>query len=189
VRYRSGVETGVTGLIPATLQKWGVAERPTERAGRRFVDPLGAEAPHDGASPIGWYLAANVLVVRGGKVLLVRQPPAWGGRWELPGGGADPGGLLVEAAARECHEETGYQFVPWSAAPFHVEEAWLRGSRGGYNHAVAFIFRGEAAGDVDPGWTQDHDEIVEIAWLDPRQLSAATTRALHWPALRKAGLV
>ena len=51
--------------------------RGAEPNGLRFVDPLGAHVPYDGVSPITWYLAANVLVVRDGKVLMVRQPPAW----------------------------------------------------------------------------------------------------------------
>jgi 8-oxo-dGTP pyrophosphatase MutT (NUDIX family) len=167
----------------------GVSSGGAGRDGRRFVDPLGAEVPFDGASPIGWYLAANVLVVREGRVLLVRQPPAWGGRWELPGGGPQAGEALLAGAARECREETGYRFVAASPAPAHVEEAWFWTSRGGYAHAVVFVFRGAVAGDPDPAWTQDRAEIAEVAWLAPRHLSAATTRSIHWPALQRAGLV
>jgi 8-oxo-dGTP diphosphatase len=158
-------------------------------AGRRFVDPLGAEVAFDGASPIRWYLAANVLVVRDGRVLMVRQPPQWGGRWELPGGSVEIAETLLDAAVRECREETGYRFGAASPAALHVEEAWLMGSGGGYNHAVVFIFQGEVLGDVDPEWTQDLAEIVEVAWIAPRDLRRETTRSVHWPALQKAGLV
>jgi 8-oxo-dGTP pyrophosphatase MutT (NUDIX family) len=149
---------------------------------------LGAEVPFDGTSPVGWYLAANVLVVQGGKVLMVRQPPEWGGRWELPGGGLEADEALLEGAARECHEETGYRFVASSPMPMHVEEAWFGGTWG-YAHAVVFVFRGEVVGDPDPEWRQDHGEIVQVAWIDPQELSATTTRSIHWPALQKAGLV
>jgi 8-oxo-dGTP pyrophosphatase MutT (NUDIX family) len=155
---------------------------------RRFVDPQGAEVPFDGVSPIAWYLAANVLVVRDGKVLMVRPPPVWGGRWELPGGGLEAGETLLEGATRECYEETGYRFVAASPAPAHVQEAWLRGARG-YAHAVLFVFQGEVTGDPDPAWTQDRGEVVEIAWIAPTALSAATTRSIHWPVLQQAGLV
>jgi len=149
---------------------------------------LGADVPFDGASPIGWYLAANVLVVRDGKVLMVRQPPQWGGRWELPGGAVEAGEALLEGAARECHEETGYRFAASSPLPVHVQEAWF-GTRGRYSHAVIFVFQGDVADDADPEWTQDLGEIVQIAWIDPKDLSAATTRTIHWPALQKAGLI
>jgi 8-oxo-dGTP pyrophosphatase MutT (NUDIX family) len=167
----------------------GVTRGGATRGGRRFVDPLGNEAPFDGVSPIGWYVAANVLVVRDGRVLMVRQPPAWGGRWAVPGGAVEVGEPLIEAAERECHEETGYRFIAASLAPVHVEEAWFKGSRGGYSHAVIFVFQGDVAGEVDPEWTQDHAEIVEIAWRDPKALATTTTRSIHWPALQRAGLM
>lgn len=163
--------------------------RGSRRDGRRFVDPLGAEVPYDGTTPIGWYLAANVLVVRDGKVLMVRQPPQWGGRWELPGGGLEAAESLLKGAARECHEETGYRFIPAAPAPFHVQEAWFRGTQGSYSHAVIFVFQGNVAADPDPEWRQDHAEIVQIAWIDPKDLYPATTHSLHWPALQRAGLV
>jgi hypothetical protein len=59
----------------------------------------------------------------------------------------------------------------------------------GYRHAVAFVFQGSVVGDLDAGWTQDGDEIMDIAWVDPKELSAGTTQRLHWPALQKSGLV
>ena len=65
----------------------GVAGGGAGRAGRRFFDPWDWEVPYDGASPIRWSVRANVLVVRGGRVLLVRQPPAWRGRWSSPAAG------------------------------------------------------------------------------------------------------
>ncbi len=166
-----------------------LAARQAERGGRRFVDHLGAEVPLEGASPIGWYLAANVLVVRDGRVLMVRQPPEWGGRWELPGGGVEPGEALLEGAERECREETGHRFVASSPAPFCVEEAWFRSSRGTFLHAIIFIFQGDVAGEIDPEWTQDHGEIVQVSWREPEEISEATTRLIHWPALQRAGLV
>jgi hypothetical protein len=46
-----------------------------------------------------------------------------------------------------------------------------------------------AVGDADADWTQDTGEIAQVAWIDPRELTAATTHALQWPALQKAGLV
>lgn len=53
-------------------------------------------------------LAAFVLLVEGGRVLLVKQ--SYGPRlWALPGGMANPGETLEEAAAREAREETGLE--------------------------------------------------------------------------------
>ena len=156
---------------------------------RRFLTPLGEEVAYDGVSPIGLYLAANVLVVRDGKVLMVRQPPQWGGRWELPGGGIENGEALLDGAMRECYEETGYRFVGDSAEPFYVTEAWFGTSGKRYVHGVVFVYRGEVKGDVDPAWRQDQEEIVDVAWVDAKDLMEGTTRTIHWAALKKAGLV
>jgi 8-oxo-dGTP pyrophosphatase MutT (NUDIX family) len=95
---------------------------------------------------------------------------------------------LLQGAERECREETGYRFAASSTVPVHVQEACFSGPSG-YRHAVAFVFQGSVVGDPDAGWTQDRDEIMDIAWVDPRELSAGTTQRLHWPALQKSGLV
>lgn len=47
---------------------------------------------------------------QGGRVLLVRETSD--GRWALPGGWADVGESVSEAAAREVAEETGYHVTP-----------------------------------------------------------------------------
>jgi len=158
------------------------------RGGRRFVDPQGAEVPFDGASPISWRLSAYVLAVRDGRVLMVRQPPAWGGRWELPGGQVEPDEALVEGAARECMEETGDRFVTSSPAPVDVQEAWFEGPAG-HRHAVACVFRGEVVGDTDATSGLEDGEVVQVAWIAPKELSPASIQRLHWPALRNVGLV
>jgi 8-oxo-dGTP pyrophosphatase MutT (NUDIX family) len=173
---------------PPGQYEMGVVGGGPAHDGRRFVDPHGAEVPFDGASPITWRLSAYVLTVRDGRVLMVRQPAEWGGRWELPGGQVEADEALLQGAERECREETGYRFVASSSVPVHVQEAWFGGVVG-YRHAVIFVFRGDVTGDADPASILEPDEIVQVAWMDPAELSAATTHSLHWPALQKAGLV
>lgn len=65
----------------------------------------------------------------------------------------------------------------------------MGGSTGRFHHAVVFVFRGQVEGEVDPGWKQDHEEIVEVAWRDVSELSEETTRTVPWPALEKPELV
>lgn len=55
-------------------------------------------------------LAASVVVVVDGRVLLVRRANEPGaGLWSVPGGSVDPGETLQEAAAREALEEAGLE--------------------------------------------------------------------------------
>ena len=96
---------------------------------------------------------------------------------------------MLQGAVRECYEETGYRFVADSTEPFFVTEAWFWTSRRTYMHAMIFVYGGFVDGEVDMGWSQDVQEIVEVAWLRPEELTEATTRTVHWAALRKAGLV
>jgi ADP-ribose pyrophosphatase YjhB (NUDIX family) len=51
-----------------------------------------------------------VLPDEQGRLLLVRR--ADNGQWVLPGGGVDSGERVVEAAVRECEEETGIHARP-----------------------------------------------------------------------------
>jgi 8-oxo-dGTP pyrophosphatase MutT (NUDIX family) len=53
----------------------------------------------------------GLLLLRGDSVLLVRQYRfvAGGQTWEIPGGRIDEGESALEAAARECWEETGWR--------------------------------------------------------------------------------
>jgi len=64
-----------------------------------------------------FYVGANVLVVRDGKLLLGKRKNIFGdGMWALPGGHLDKGESIMAAAARELSEETGlvadsYEFI------------------------------------------------------------------------------
>ena len=52
-------------------------------------------------------VVVGAAVVRDGRVLAARRsrPEHLAGRWELPGGGVEPGESDAEALARECREE------------------------------------------------------------------------------------
>lgn len=57
-------------------------------------------------------LSAKALVVRDGRLLLMRARDGAGGYYLLPGGGQKRGETLHEALVRECLEETGVLVAP-----------------------------------------------------------------------------
>ena len=93
---------------------------------------------------------ATVVVVRDGKVLLVR---GHSGKFVMPGGGIDPGEQPIAAAARELQEETGLDAE--RVEPLFVWESAI------HQHHV---YRATARGDVEMG-----PEITEFRWWDGRE--------------------
>lgn len=63
------------------------------------------------------YLSAKALVVRDGKLLLAKQED---GRWELPGGGVEPGETPTQAVIREVQEECGLTATILDQRPKYV---------------------------------------------------------------------
>ena len=64
--------------------------------------------PSPGAGPRS-RMAAYVVCVREGEILLARWAGPEGARWTLPGGGVEFGEGPYGAAVREAAEETGYR--------------------------------------------------------------------------------
>jgi 8-oxo-dGTP diphosphatase len=60
------------------------------------------------------------LVVRDGKILLLKESPKLSGQWELPGGGLDFGEDIHEALRREVQEETGIKVTKIAERPTYV---------------------------------------------------------------------
>ncbi len=112
-----------------------------------------------------------VLLVRDGRVLLVRQTYRRG--WSAPGGGVRWGETLEEAARREIAEEVGGRMGELELLGVYTgfRRPWLRpGERAGKSDHVA-VFACE-----DFAFTGDHDgEIAEIA-LFPLDALPADTR-------------
>ncbi|MFC3070727.1 NUDIX hydrolase [Phenylobacterium soli] len=121
-------------------------------------------------------LTARVLLFDPqGRLLLMKgrlaSDPAAPGAWFTVGGGADPGESVLETAAREIREETGFEDfelgpVVWrreGALPLGAETVWMD------EH---YILARCAGGDpVRHGWQPDeHHLIDEIRWWTPAEL-------------------
>jgi 8-oxo-dGTP pyrophosphatase MutT (NUDIX family) len=166
----------------------------TDFRGMDFRDSRGVPVPHDGTTPVTWRVGAYALARRDGRVLMVE--PVHSDRWELPGGGVEIDETVVEAATRECLEETGYRFVITDPVPVYVGELfffWRQhaapspGPR--YWHALMLVFHGVTEGDALPDGPPDPSEIRRVRWIDPVTLTPEMTQSHHWAALQRAGLV
>jgi len=119
-------------------------------------------------------VAAAVLIEQDGKVLLVRRgvdPER--GSWSLPAGFVDAREDPVEAAVRECLEETGLQ----------VRITGLVELISGREHAkgadILILYRGEiVSGELTPGDDADLAQFFPRDQL-PNLAFAATRKALQ----------
>jgi 8-oxo-dGTP diphosphatase len=121
------------------------------------------------------FLAVSAVIVRDGRILLVRRArPPGRGLFSLPGGVVEAGETLKQAVAREVHEETGLTVEPEQLAGHR--EVIVRDTAGRVErHFVILAFacrwrEGEAA---------PSEEVAEARWLAPDQLGGlATTEGL-----------
>ncbi|HYV18787.1 MAG TPA: NUDIX hydrolase [Verrucomicrobiae bacterium] len=117
-------------------------------------------APQRDARPRMPRVGVGCLVMRGGRLLLVRNHE---GFWSTPGGHLEFCELPEQCAARETEEETRLrvthvEFVAISSdilpdPPRHYLTVWMRGEAG--------------PGDPRIG---DTKEVAEIGWFDPGDL-------------------
>jgi 8-oxo-dGTP pyrophosphatase MutT (NUDIX family) len=152
-----------------------------------FSNQLGEQVPYDGVAPVAWRIASYVLAIRDGRVLVIEPPER--NRWEPPGGMVEVDESVLDAAVRECWEETGYRFIPSNDDPICIAEwNYLSPLDQSYQHSLMLAFRGTVEGEQDPTWQLDPNEVSTICWIDPATLIRERTHGLLWKALQRAGL-
>lgn len=107
-------------------------------------------------------LAALVVVCKDDRYLLVRERKRRRKGWFLPGGRAEPGESLAEAALRETLEETG---VPVELdGILRIEHL----PRGGHTR-LRFVFLARPISDIPPKQLPDR-ESLSAGWFMPGDL-------------------
>ena len=117
------------------------------------------------------FLAVSAVIVRDGRVLIVRRARAPAKQiYTLPGGVVEAGETLPEAVRREIREETGLEIEPVALAghrEFILRDDDKRVSR----HFVILSF----ASRWIAGEPVLNDELDEARWIDPSELTGLTT--------------
>jgi ADP-ribose pyrophosphatase YjhB (NUDIX family) len=114
-------------------------------------------------------VAVAVVVVRQGKVLLVRRAnDPQRGKWTLPAGFIDAGEDPALAGERECLEETGLQVKVTRLLSVHSGQEHARGAH------ILIAYEGEiVSGELTAG--DDADEAVFFALDDLPPLAFSST--------------
>lgn len=119
---------------------------------------------HDDASI---RIRVAVCLFENEEVLLVQHRKGDRSYWLLPGGGVEPGEMLVEAAQRELREETGYEVEVGRL--LILCEAIAPAGR----HIVNLVFTGcRLGGELRPGLD---GTLVGAAWQPVEQLARLET--------------
>ena len=106
-------------------------------------------------------VAAGVLVVKEGKVLLIqRGTTPHQGKWILPAGFVDAGEDPKVTATRECLEETGLQIELLGLMDVFFTQEHPAGAD------IVIIFHGQAVG----GELKAGDDAVAVGFFSPDQL-------------------
>lgn len=159
-------------------------------------DPVGPEGPGLSRSERlriepHQRVAAYAVVVAHGRLLLTQLAPRTGaaGRWNLPGGGIDPGEGPADAVVREVAEETG-QVVEDVRLVDVMSQHWVGRSARGLEdyHAVRLLHTARCAEPTRPVVHDVGGSTSDARWVPLDDLSSVEVVASVRVALRAVGL-
>lgn len=105
-------------------------------------------------------ISSKVIIFNDNKALLIKRrifDPYAPGRWDIPGGGSDPGENALETALRELLEEIGYE-AKEEHLKLHVKEKVNKPKRSYHRHTYAH----ESPSQFKPKLSREH---TEFRWM------------------------
>jgi mutator protein MutT len=116
-------------------------------------------------SPTAPVVGVGGVVVRGGKVLLIRRgKEPLHGRWVVPGGTVELGETLEQALVREMQEETGLRVEPLEVLTV-FDRIERDGQRVVYHYVIVDYLCRWLAGEA-----QAASDALDVAWAAPADL-------------------
>jgi ADP-ribose pyrophosphatase YjhB (NUDIX family) len=117
---------------------------------------------------------AGGLVVRDGRILMVRQRRQYGVFWEFPSGYYEPGESFEETTAREVLEETA---IAVEVGELVCTMLWAR-EHDRRRNLLAYFLATPSGPAAEPR-PQTAEDIEAAAFVDPGELGAAEIHPLH----------
>ena len=126
---------------------------------------------------------AGVVAARGNDVLLAKQYRFLidAMSWEIPGGKVDPGESAIDAAIRECREETGVTCR--NIRPLVVYYPGLDN----FNNRTTLLYSEDV--EVTSAFVADAREVTEIAWVPLEDCMEMVRKGEILDALTVTGLL
>jgi 8-oxo-dGTP pyrophosphatase MutT (NUDIX family) len=185
-----GSVVGVEGVLGDLTLRYAVQPEPPvdppfgpEGPGLTDAERLGVD-PHQ-------RVAAYAVVVAEGKLLLTQLASHTGaaGRWNLPGGGLDPGESPIDGVVREVAEETG-QVVDEVRLVDVMTQHWVGRSPRGLEdyHAVRLLHTARCERPTRPVVHDVGGSTSDARWVPLDALGSVAVVASVGAALRAAGL-
>jgi len=122
--------------------------------------------------------SAYALIEKDNKILLIKGKQHR--LWELPGGGINPGELILEGLIREVFEETGYKVSAKASLPFHIgENLFYAQDVDEYWQVIPMVFKAELTDENQETKHIDFkNEISEIKWVKLQELQKKKVHSL-----------
>ncbi|MEO7421525.1 MAG: NUDIX domain-containing protein [Ornithinibacter sp.] len=185
-----GSLTSVDGVLGDLTITYAVAPAEVAAVPDLASGPGLTEAEREGVQP-RQRVAAYAVVVAEGALLLTQLSGTTGaaGRWNLPGGGIDPGESPVEAVLREVAEETG-QVVDRVRLLDVMTQHWVGRSGHGAEdyHAVRLLHRARCDRPTRPVVHDVGGSTSDARWVPLAELGSVPVVASVPFALAAAGV-
>ena len=115
------------------------------------------------------FVGAKAVVVRDGKILLLRESTEYdegteAGKWDVPGGRIDDGESVRDGLVREVKEESSLDVIPGKAIECFDNFPVIKGEE---CHIVRVYFFATEHEEKSVVLSQDHDQ---FDWVDPADI-------------------